>query len=127
MPEMYSLTELHTPSECTRKTFTHFEHTSSTNETLVRPGYLGATPEKPTLAFSLDLLRIYRQLRRVCPRFSIDALAKALCYLHNVCHDCYQCLTNSNYITVSTHPTSCRPAYLGLRRILGDSERNSFA
>ena len=86
--EQLLLLSYHTLSKlypaCERRLFSHAEHSSSTNETLVRHGYLGATPEKPTLAFSLDLLRIYRQLRQVCPRFSIDALAKALCYLHDV-------------------------------------------
>jgi hypothetical protein len=55
-----------------------------TNETLVRNGYLGASPEKPTLAISIELLEIYRQLCRVCPRFSLDALARALCHIHHV-------------------------------------------
>ncbi|KAF9048996.1 hypothetical protein BJ165DRAFT_1310808, partial [Panaeolus papilionaceus] len=53
------------------------------NETLVLRGFLGATPEQPSLAFGLDLLEVYQQLRRVCPRLSLDALARALCHIHH--------------------------------------------
>jgi hypothetical protein len=64
--------------------FSHAPTATSVNETLVRYGFLGASPEKPTIAFSFSLFEIYRQLHRVCPRFSIDALAKSLCHLHQV-------------------------------------------
>lgn len=64
--------------------FSHAPDAQYTNETLVRYGYLGASPENPTLAFSLEFLEVYRQLRRVCPRFSLDALARALCHIHRV-------------------------------------------
>ena len=72
-------------ADITTRQFHHSADVMYTNETLLQHGFLGATPEKPTLAFSLDLLEIYRQLRRVCPRFSLDALAKALCHLHRAC------------------------------------------
>ncbi|PPQ75470.1 LOW QUALITY PROTEIN: hypothetical protein CVT25_008543 [Psilocybe cyanescens] len=36
--------------------FSHVDRVSYTNESL---GYLGASPEKPTLAFAIDLLEIY--------------------------------------------------------------------
>jgi len=72
-------------ADLTTRQFSHSAEALYTNETLLQHGFLGATPEKPTLAFSLELLEIYRQLRRVCPRFSLDALAKALCHLHHVC------------------------------------------
>ncbi|KAF8185649.1 hypothetical protein BJ912DRAFT_797325, partial [Pholiota molesta] len=52
--------------------------------TLMRNGFLGATPDRPALAISIELLEIYRQLRRVCPRLSLDALARALCHLHHL-------------------------------------------
>ena len=64
--------------------FSHAPDVSYTNETLVRNGYLGASPDKPTLAISIELLEIYRQLRRVCPRFSLDALGRALSHIHHV-------------------------------------------
>ena len=55
------------------------------NETLLRNGYLGCSPLTPTVAISLRSLRAYRQTHRTCPRYSVDALAKTLCHLHNVC------------------------------------------
>jgi len=83
---------LHFPSliyflhvDLTMRQFSHSADAQYSNETLLRHGFLGATPEKPTLAFSLELLEIYRKLHRVCPRFSLDALAKALCHLNHVC------------------------------------------
>jgi len=70
--------------DLTTHQFSHSTDAQYSKETLLRHGFLGATPEKPTLAFSLELLEIYWQLRRVCPRFSLDALAKALCHLNRV-------------------------------------------
>lgn len=64
--------------------FQHLPNASFTNETLVRHGFLGATPDKPVLAISIELLEIYRQLRRVCPWLSLDAFARALCHIHHV-------------------------------------------
>ncbi|KAJ7206977.1 hypothetical protein C8J57DRAFT_1099457, partial [Mycena rebaudengoi] len=50
--------------------------------TLLRHGYLGATPTKPSLAFPIRLFEVYRQIHRVCPRYSLDALSKTLTHLH---------------------------------------------
>jgi hypothetical protein len=63
----------------------HFSYTSESknaNETLIRHGYIGGSPDQPTIAFPLETFQIYRQTHRVCPRFSIDGLAKVLRYLH---------------------------------------------
>ncbi|ESK81039.1 hypothetical protein Moror_3554 [Moniliophthora roreri MCA 2997] len=57
---------------------------SQTNDSLVRHGYIGATPEQPQLAFSLHLFHVYRQINRVCPKFSIDGLSKALQHVHGL-------------------------------------------
>ena len=64
--------------------FRQIPNISYTNETLVRSGFLGVSPDKPNLAISIELLEIYWQLRCVCPRFSFDALARALCHIHHV-------------------------------------------
>ncbi|KAJ7740452.1 hypothetical protein DFH07DRAFT_751622 [Mycena maculata] len=53
------------------------------NEALIRHGYIGSAPEHPAFAFPIRLFEIYRQLHRVCPRFSLDALSKALTHLHH--------------------------------------------
>ncbi|KAF8874791.1 hypothetical protein BD779DRAFT_1421837, partial [Infundibulicybe gibba] len=57
--------------------------------TLVHYGFLGATPERPEIAFTFLLLRLFRQLHRVCPRLSIDAFAKCLNHLHHTPHNAY--------------------------------------
>ncbi|KAJ6620183.1 hypothetical protein B0H10DRAFT_2360931 [Mycena sp. CBHHK59/15] len=41
-------------------------------------GYIGASPEKVSLAFPLRLFEIYRQIHRVCPRYSLGALSRTL-------------------------------------------------
>ena len=38
-----------------------------TNKTLVQSGFLGASPDTPALAISIELLEIYWQLCCVCP------------------------------------------------------------
>ncbi|KAJ6573774.1 hypothetical protein DFH09DRAFT_1246596 [Mycena vulgaris] len=52
------------------------------NETLLFHGFIGGSPDQPTIAFSIKTFEVYRQIHRVCPRFSIDGLAKVLNYLH---------------------------------------------
>ncbi|KAF8169212.1 hypothetical protein K438DRAFT_1983518 [Mycena galopus ATCC 62051] len=60
-----------------------FIHTGSTvNATLIHHGYLGASPEKVNRAFPLRMFEIYRQIHRVCPQFTLDALGKTLTNLH---------------------------------------------
>ncbi|KAJ7889571.1 hypothetical protein B0H14DRAFT_2336709, partial [Mycena olivaceomarginata] len=74
--------------------------------TLIRHGYLGSTPDKPAIAFSLRTLEIYRQIHRVCPRFTIDSLAKTLNHLHNVPRKAY----------LAEQLTSAYDAYLEIQR-----------
>jgi hypothetical protein len=52
--------------------------------TLVEFGVIPASPEQPKLGFSIGTLSFYRQLRRVSPRFSLDAFSKALNHYHSV-------------------------------------------
>jgi hypothetical protein len=63
--------------------FTHATDAKCTNETLLRHGYIGSSPEKVTLAFPLQLFEVYRQIHRVCPRFSMGALSTSLTNLHH--------------------------------------------
>ncbi|KAJ7759688.1 hypothetical protein B0H14DRAFT_2404071 [Mycena olivaceomarginata] len=53
-----------------------------TNETLLRHGYIGASPEKVSLAFPLRLFEVFRQVHRVCPRYSLGGLSTTLTNLH---------------------------------------------
>ena len=64
--------------------FTHTQSTRFASVTLILSGYIGASPDQPTLAFSIQLLAFYRQLRCVHPRFSFDAFAKCLNHFHSV-------------------------------------------
>ena len=64
------------------KEFRHLPSTEFTNQTLLLSGYIGASPDKPSVAISLCVLEAYRQQHRVCPRLSAQAQVKALCHLH---------------------------------------------
>ncbi|KAF7372185.1 hypothetical protein MVEN_00077700 [Mycena venus] len=66
------------------QSFAHAFDALKVNETLIRHGYLGSSPDKPALAILLRTLEIYHQIHRICPRFTIDSLAKTLNYLHKV-------------------------------------------
>ncbi|KAF8329667.1 hypothetical protein F5887DRAFT_896606 [Amanita rubescens] len=59
------------------------------NEALVRNGFLGCSPLHPTVCISFRTLSAYRQIHRTCPRYSLQAFAKSLCYLHNGPFDVY--------------------------------------
>ncbi|KAJ6595036.1 hypothetical protein DFH09DRAFT_1259083 [Mycena vulgaris] len=54
------------------------------NQTLLRHGYLGSSPESPAIAFPIEFLEQFRQIHRVCPRYSLDALSKTLNNLHKI-------------------------------------------
>ncbi|KAI0684967.1 hypothetical protein C8T65DRAFT_712851 [Cerioporus squamosus] len=47
-------------------------------------GYIGTAPSTPSVALSFQMLEVYRQYHRVCPRLSIQAHVRALCHLHKV-------------------------------------------
>ncbi|KAK6996080.1 hypothetical protein R3P38DRAFT_3329629 [Favolaschia claudopus] len=49
---------------------------------VLKYGYLGASPEKVSLAFPIHLFEIYRQIHRVCPRYTISSLSTTLTNLH---------------------------------------------
>ncbi|KAJ7698303.1 hypothetical protein B0H17DRAFT_1196887 [Mycena rosella] len=68
--------------EKTKHNFAHASDVQCTNETLLKHGYLGASPEKVSLAFPIRLFEVYRQIHRVCPRYSIGALSTTLTNLH---------------------------------------------
>ena len=70
--------------ESRSQSFVHPSDAKYTNETLVRNGYLGASPDQPTLAFNFNVFEVYRQLHRVCPHLGIDGFTRALNHLHKV-------------------------------------------
>jgi hypothetical protein len=71
-------------AEWMARNFSHIQDAKYMNETLARHGFIGATPDKPVITFSFQLLNTYCQLHRVCPQFSLDALSKSLTNLHQV-------------------------------------------
>ncbi|KAL0562874.1 hypothetical protein V5O48_019204, partial [Marasmius crinis-equi] len=60
----------------------HVAGAKSTNETLADHGLLGGSPEQPTIAFPFRFLESFRQIHRVCPRFSINGLSRVLTNSH---------------------------------------------
>ncbi|KAK1231535.1 hypothetical protein PQX77_005367 [Marasmius sp. AFHP31] len=62
--------------------FFHPLPSQSTNESLLKWGFLGGSPESPTICFDVQVLEAYRQLHRVCPSLSIEAYSRALSHLH---------------------------------------------
>lgn len=64
--------------------FSHMPHAVSSAVTLVEFGVIPSSPEQPKLGFSIGTLAFYRQLRRVSPRFSLDAFSKVLNHYHSV-------------------------------------------
>jgi hypothetical protein len=64
--------------------FLHSSDSVSSAVTLFEHGIIGTSPIQPQLGFTIETLCFYRQLRRVCPRFSLDAFAKALNFYHAV-------------------------------------------
>ena len=67
-----------------KRSFLHSSDSVSSAVTLLEYGVIGTSPVQPQLGFTIETLRFYRQLRRVCPRFSLDAFAKALNFYHAV-------------------------------------------
>ncbi|KAJ7084150.1 hypothetical protein C8R44DRAFT_651709, partial [Mycena epipterygia] len=71
-------------SETGLRTFSHAVGATRSNQTLLRHGYLGSSPESPAIAFPIEFLEQFRQIHRVCPRYSVDALSKTLNNLHKI-------------------------------------------
>ncbi|KAG1785797.1 uncharacterized protein HD556DRAFT_1456348 [Suillus plorans] len=53
------------------------------NVSLINMGLLGCSPIQPKIAVSLQCLELYHQIRRRKPSFSVQAMVKVLCALHN--------------------------------------------
>ncbi|KAG6884212.1 hypothetical protein C0992_006742, partial [Termitomyces sp. T32_za158] len=57
---------------------------NSVAKSLVCQGYLGATPDQPTIALSLRTLDLFLKIKKRKPSFSVDAFAKVLCDVYSV-------------------------------------------
>jgi hypothetical protein len=58
-------------------------------EALARNGYLGSTPETPSVAVSFRTLELYYRLRIRKPSFSVEAFAKVVCDHYKVSDQCW--------------------------------------
>ncbi|TFK59525.1 hypothetical protein BDN72DRAFT_944548, partial [Pluteus cervinus] len=81
-------------------------HDEGANESLIRFGFLGSAPSQPSVAFTLELLEFYHQLRHRQSNFSTQAIVRVLCSLHN--------LTYTK--TLRTHFSNTFDAYLEILR-----------
>lgn len=54
------------------------------NHTLIRYGYLSPSPHDPKVAFSLETLELYHQLRRHNSNLGVQGFIRTLCGLYNV-------------------------------------------
>ncbi|KAG6895202.1 hypothetical protein C0992_002602 [Termitomyces sp. T32_za158] len=98
--DLYTL-EMHITVHCT-------EASTSLAADIVRHGYLGATPESPSIALSLRTLELYHRIRRRKPSFGIEAFTKVLSDLYMIPYHWQYCDTLSNAFDV----------YLTLQRII---------
>ncbi|KAG2154307.1 uncharacterized protein EDB93DRAFT_1239623 [Suillus bovinus] len=53
------------------------------NVSLLCYGCIGSSPIRPMVAITICTLDMFRQSHQVCPRFSIHAAAKMLCFMHD--------------------------------------------
>jgi hypothetical protein len=95
------------------------------NETLVRGGYVGASPETPTIAIAFTALEAFRQFSRVCPRFSAQAYIKGMCHLQMVIifmtSAALMSCPDVHYLIGPLPSLPCRPIQDNIRRLSGDS------
>ncbi|KAG6893368.1 hypothetical protein C0992_010286 [Termitomyces sp. T32_za158] len=78
---------IHVVDIYTRETHVTIHRTESSKSVataMVHQGYLGTTPEQPSLALSIRTLELYYRIRRRKPSFSIEAFAKVLCDIYTV-------------------------------------------
>lgn len=54
------------------------------NVALLHMGYIGCSPQRPSVAISLEVLDLYYRLRRRHPQLGLQAFTRVLCDLHNV-------------------------------------------
>ncbi|KAJ3872118.1 hypothetical protein F5051DRAFT_445496 [Lentinula edodes] len=100
--------------ECSTR-ITRDENTNS-SKALVQAGYLGTSPEQPSLAVSLRTLELFYTLRLFKPNLSVEAFAKSICYLYSVHASCH-----SHYSEVLSALTSQMPYRRGYRTALSDT------
>ncbi|KAJ6553934.1 hypothetical protein DFH09DRAFT_1318585 [Mycena vulgaris] len=106
--------------ESGERLFSHPADITRTNQTLLHHGYIGGSPEKPAIVFSIRTFEIYRQAHRVCPRYTINSLAKTLSHLHKVPRKSY--LAEQLTTAYNAYLVILREVDLRVQRALGRDE-----
>lgn len=75
----------HTLIGRTRHHNVHQNTNELSNVALIKTGLLGCSPETPSVAISLDTLELFHRLWHCHGQLSVQAMARVLCDLHNVC------------------------------------------
>ncbi|RPD52686.1 hypothetical protein L226DRAFT_576759 [Lentinus tigrinus ALCF2SS1-7] len=81
--DAFSITVVNFFETCSQ-TFRRPTPDTKANVAMMLDGYVGTSPNTPSVALSLHVLEVYRQYHRVCPRLSIQVHVRALCHLHRV-------------------------------------------
>ncbi|KAH7903111.1 hypothetical protein BJ138DRAFT_1197236, partial [Hygrophoropsis aurantiaca] len=84
---------------------------------LIRVGFLGASPIQPTLAIHLNCLELYHQIRRRQSSFSVQAMVKVLCAMHNITYT--QHLRDQFTIAFDEYLAILRSVQLSIDKSLG--------
>ncbi|KAG6379623.1 hypothetical protein JVT61DRAFT_10136 [Boletus reticuloceps] len=83
-PEHFFHVDLISVFSYTPRVSVHQRHEEQANVSLMRAGAVGCSPTQPTVAVALQCLELYHRLRRRQSSFSIQAMVKTLCALHNI-------------------------------------------
>ena len=75
---------INSSTECERHKLIDQNVDEEANVALIHQGLLGASPTQPTVAFTIEALEFYHQLRRCQGNISIQTIIKVLCAIHNV-------------------------------------------
>ncbi|KAB5587464.1 hypothetical protein CTheo_9098 [Ceratobasidium theobromae] len=82
-PQNFSILCIHLTTRENR-TFTYLDEETPRVVTLARHGYFSPTPTSPSCAIHVDVLRYCVALRRHASMTSLQAIATAMCEVHNV-------------------------------------------
>jgi hypothetical protein len=101
----------------TTATIKRSESSKSVAVALVLQGFIGSSPEQPTLAVSLKTLELFRRIRMRKASFSVEAFAKVICDLYSVrniflktCFVLIMFLLTSGHISVEYATHSLMPS-----------------
>ncbi|KAG2360741.1 hypothetical protein BDR07DRAFT_1288989 [Suillus spraguei] len=95
----------------------HQRMNEGANTSLIRHGFLSCSPLQPTVAISLNCLEVHHQIRHHKVSFSVQAMTKVICALHNCTY--FQTFRDQFaiafdvYLRILSHVQSCVDHALG--------------